>query len=554
MDHRFSKHEYFISCSFTIIFSGFVAASYFDISTCPYRYDRVASTSKWTGDGGGACESHTPGRGEVESSHSLFTSIAQGGDLTCHMADLVIWVYILALLLFMSHKYYYYRVMGLHYFLLDYCYFHNACLVLFLLWCLVDVQWSNEPLISWEVYLPQAWLKERQLALSGIQSGGFGRSIKDIAAKSTPLVNRTWTDWAQQLIPSTARQMILVAGIYQPVSVNVRTIGYAAAEVSSTDEVLLNFLSFFALVAGSFGPILGAILVWSNSLLFHSFDRMSSSYLHLAPAVTQLLLLHRLFTSAKRELASFETSPSGSAAAAAAAAGGGNDVGTLKHRVDALCVTGTLCHDLRHAVSYWTMLKLHFVMFIAWQIFYHTFSESRRRRRTRKYQKKLKEIALRHEEFCRLTGTTLEEAQLLRPIFVLSEGIVGDPTQRVTAYTWLMEHPPLGKEGVLYRFVTMFGTGYLPTVILFQVAQWLLHMCFFTLAYPIMYYSFHVALSAWPLALYLIFFLLYTVYNAAAVNKRWIQKLQRLAMIGMEAQRNHGENYFPRLDGNVKNT
>ncbi|RNF05179.1 hypothetical protein TraAM80_04751 [Trypanosoma rangeli] len=530
MDHRFSKHEYFVSCSLTILFAGFAAASYFDISTCPYRYTRGTSTAE-TGGGGGACKAHVYGRGGAESSRSLFASVAQEGGLTCHMADLVIWVYIVTLLLFMSHKYYYYRMRGLHYFLLDYCYFHNACLVLFLLWYLVDVRWSQEPLVSWEAYLPQEWLSERNARLAGAADGGLNRSIKDVAVRATPLVNQTWTNWAQRFIPSTAWQRLLIVGIYKPVSVDIVTIGYTAAEASSPDEVLLNFLLFFALVAGSFGPILGAILMWSNSLLFHSFDRMSSSYLHLAPAGTQLLLLHRLLTSAKQELASIDAAPDGGSPAHA--------TGALWHKVDAVCGAGTLCHDMRHAVSYWTLLKLHSVMFIAWQIFYHTFSEGRRHSRKKKHNKKMQEISARHKEFCRLTGAVAAEAELLRPILVLSEGIVGDPTHRATAYTWLMQHPPLGKEGVLYRFVTMFGTGYLPTMVLFQVTQWLLHVAFFTLAYPVMHYSFHVALSAAPLALYLISFLLYTVYNAAAVNKRWIQKLQRLAAIGMEAQRQH---------------
>ncbi|ESL07884.1 hypothetical protein TRSC58_04423 [Trypanosoma rangeli SC58] len=532
MDHRFSKHEYFVSCSLTILFAGFAAASYFDISTCPYRYARGTSAADaGGGGGGGACEAHVYGRGGAESSRSLFASVAQEGGLTCHMADLVIWVYIVTLLLFMSHKYYYYRMRGLHYFLLDYCYFHNACLVLFLLWWLVDVRWSEKPLVSWEAYLPEEWLSERNSRLAGAAGGGLSRNIKDVAVKATPLVNQTWTHWAQRFIPSTAWQRLLVAGIYKPVSVDILTIGYTAAEASSPDEVLLNFLFFFALVAGSFGPILGAILMWSNSLLFHSFDRMSSSYLHLAPAGTQLLLLHRLLTSAKQELALIDAAPGGGSPAHA--------IGTLRHKVDAVCSAGTLCHDMRHAVSYWTLLKLHSVMFIAWQIFYHTLSEGRRHSRKKKHYKKMQEISARHKEFCHLTGATAAEAELLRPILVLSEGIVGDPTHRVTAYTWLMQNPPLGKEGVLYRFVTMLGTGYLPTMVLFQVAQWLLHVAFFTLAYPVMHYSFHVALSAAPLALYLISFLLYTVYNAAAVNKRWIQKLQRLAAIGMEARREH---------------
>lgn len=527
MEHRFSKREYFFNCAFTIIFTGFLAVSYFDISTCPYRYDRGALAAETTPCGNNtvaprACE----GTNSKGSSRSLFTALAREG-LTCHMADLVIWVYIIGLVLFISQKYYYYRAQGLHYFFLDYCYFHNACFVVFLLWCLVDVQWSKEPLFSWEAYLPREWLEKRSVVINntgGQHSNGIHTSIAEVALRTTPLANQTWTVWVKELVPSTARQILLVSGMYTPVSVDIITLGYAAAEASSTDVLLLHFLSFFTLLAGSFGPILGAILVWKNALLFHSFDRMSSSYLHLAPAVTQLLLLHRLFTTAWRELSSLDVVAS-------------SDHRGLHHHIDALCGKGTLCHELRGAVSYWTLLNLHFAMFMAWQVFYHAFSEVLRLRRQKLHQKKMRKLARRQERFHRPAGAAPGETELRRPSSVLSGGVLGDPTHRVTAYSWLMEHPPLGVNGVFYRTVTIFGTGYLPTMVLFQVMQWILHMLFFTLAYPFMYYSFHVALSASPLVIYVMVFFLLCVYNAAAINKSWIRRLKSLGAIGVEAQR-----------------
>ncbi|ORC84659.1 uncharacterized protein TM35_000421170 [Trypanosoma theileri] len=560
MEHRFSKREYFVSCAFTILFSGIVAVAYFDTSTCPYRYNRATPWSMTTSSDNNNNNNNnnndigmsTVGHYKYASTQprSLFSSLVQEGGLTCHMTDLVIWVYIIGLVLFISHKAYHYRIQGLHYFLLDYCYFHNFCLVLFLLWRLVDVQWSEEPLISWETYLPESWQSERISSSinSNSNTGGSSSSVIEmihdhkgvvttVTAKVTPFINQTWKSWAQQVIPSTMRQILLVAGIYKPISVDIITIGYAAAEVSTPDDLLLAFLSFFTLVAGSFGPILGAILIWKNALLFHSFDRMSSSYLHLAPAITQVLLLHRLFTTARQELASFDDSSNSTNHSHDHSSSGGSCSNTLQHRLNELCSQGTLCYDLRHAVSYRTLLELHFVMFIAWQIFYHTISESRRVSRIKSHRKRLKELEQRQEELCRLTGATREEAQLLRPILLLSEGLAGDPAHRVTAYTWMWEHPPLGKEGPLYRFVTLFGKGYLPTVIMFQVTQWILHVIFFTLAYGSLYYSFHVAFSAWPLTLYVILFVILCVYNAAVVNKRWIQKLQRLAEIGLAAQR-----------------
>ncbi|KAH9597361.1 Protein of unknown function DUF2838 [Trypanosoma melophagium] len=548
MEHRFSKREYFVSCAFTILFSGIVAVSYFDTSTCPYRYNRAAPLVPTTNTTGSSSSStsnnnnNNNGNFRDASAHprSLFSSLFQEGGLTCHMTDLVIWVYIIGLVLFISHKAYHYRMQGLHYFLLDYCYFHNFSLVLFLLWRLVDVQWSEEPLISWETHLPESWQSERMRGSISSNNNIMSEMVHDhkgvvttVTAKATPFVNQTWTSWAQQIIPSTMRQILLVAGIYKPISVDIITIGYAAAEVSTPDDLLLAFLSFFTLVAGSFGPILGAILIWKNALLFHSFDRMSSSYLHLAPAITQVLLLHRLFTTARQELASFDVSHSTNTGSTSVS----SNTSTLHHRLNELCSEGTLCYDLRRAVSYRTLLELHFVMFMAWQIFYHTISESRRVSRIKSHRKRLKELEQRQEELCRLTGATREEAQLLRPILLLSEGLAGDPAHRVTAYTWMVEHPPLGKEGPLYRFVTMFGMGYLPTVIMFQVTQWILHVLFFTLAYIALYCSFHVAFSAWPLVLYVILFVVLCVYNAAVVNKRWIQKLQRLAEIGLATQR-----------------
>lgn len=79
--------------------------------------------------------------------------------------------------------------------------------------------------------------------------------------------------------------------------------------------------------------------------------------------------------------------------------------------------------------------------------------------------------------------------------------------------------------------------GRLPATILFQVTQLLIHVVFYSCCYPVIYAAFHVTFSALPLLAYALAFVLLTVYNAAQMDKKWIGKLQRMAVLGMESER-----------------
>lgn len=541
MDHRFSKHEHIISCSLTLVFVGLIASSYFDISVSPFVYEGSTVPR--------SVMIRTP---EEVPERTLRASLSRERGVSCHMVDIIVWVYILGLIVFMSHKYITYRIQGLHYFFLDYCYFHNAVLVFFLLWRLVDVQWSEQPVISWARYMPASWH-------SASKAGGWAASVSGSAGDaSSPLASAGKAKLAARAVLYEARGYAW-DGVYMPVSFEVLTCGYVVSHMTG-EEVLSSFVVFTTLVAGTFGPILGAILMWRNALLFHSFDRMSSCYIHLLPGTVQGLLLHFLFNLARRELVVIDPArlfhwaeqqvtenPSRTLQQilpATAAMGPHPTVDDFvafatAHRRRALCVPGTLCHSLRQAaISYRGLLIEHFIMFCVWQVFYHVFNESRRRARQRGTRRRmLKKLAEKKAEFMRLTGSTEEEAEMLHSPVSLSESVAGDPSTRVTAYTWLMEHPPGGTNGILYRFVTCLGMGRLPTTILFQVAQWIIHFVFFTAAYPVIYASFRLTLAAWPLLLLVAFFLFLCICNAAAMDQKWTDKLRMMAEKGVDAER-----------------
>ncbi|CAG9582436.1 conserved hypothetical protein [Leishmania major strain Friedlin] len=508
------------------------------------------------------------------------------------MVDIIVWAYVVGLFIFMSCKYIAYRLQGLHYFFLDYCYFHNSVLMCFLLWRLVDVQWSEQPIISWSAHMPLSrWLHD------------YGDNVSNLAMSTAvhAVDNETWwrpiltgtpirRESCTRLIVPPAARNYRFDGVYLPISFEILTCGYVVAHLTEA-EVISSFMFFFTLLAGTFGPILGAILMWRNALLFHSFDRMSSCYLHLAPGIVQSLLLHRLFTSARHEIESLDPgrlyenvtgiakqlnvsvgsllpgvhtlmhnmSDVSTAAAENATKVGSTHRGPARlissvystltakqqqlrftqyaatHQLEALCGYGTLCYDLRRAVTYGNLLRLHFIMFCVWQVFYHTFNEWRRHAREQWWKKRLAKLERQQREFVQLASATGTGAELLHSAAVMSEGDGGNPAERMTSYKWMMAHPPGGRKGILARFVLLFGEGRLPTTVMFQVTQWLLHMFFFTCSYPFIHVCFHYMLSAWPLMVLVLAFALLCVYNAACVNHKWISKLQQTASKRMEA-------------------
>ncbi|CCW64890.1 unnamed protein product [Phytomonas sp. EM1] len=547
MNKRFSKWRYFVNCILSFFLVGLISTVYFDISSSPYVYGRLptvdsSSSSRESNEfnaaggssgknehpcNGYAGMSNRPALGHRQPQRSLFASLAQEGGESGHMVDIFVWVYIVSLVISMSHKYIIYRMQGFHYFFLDYCYFHNALLVFFLLRLLVEVEWSSEPIISFSGLAPRSW-KGVQFLLQNFSS---------FRPSNTPREMK----WYNIGLP--------LDGIHYPVSVSILTCSYVTANLSHESLVPL-FVIFVTLLAGSLGPILGAIPMWHNALAFHSFDRMSSCYLHLMPAVIQGMFLHCFFTSARRKIASVHAvhhfMPP------ASTLNGRNDslpgfpppgigafakqtlnttwrnphLGLVAYNshnpLHALC-DDSFCLGLAQAVTYEHMLWLHFLMFCVWQVFYHIFYEVRR------YQRKCKIQRKRHQKSRKHMRSVL---RLIRPSEASEmegqspstantpESIHPNMFNRVTALTWMMEHPPGGRDGLPYRFVTCLGPGRLPTTILFELCQWVLHVFFFSVNYLFMYLSFYVTFSVWPLLVLICLYAAVCVYNAARLNAK----------------------------------
>lgn len=104
-----------------------------------------------------------------------------------------------------------------------------------------------------------------------------------------------------------------------------------------------------------------------------------------------------------------------------------------------------------------------------------------------------------------------------------------NPTNRVTAYTYMMEKPPMGKKGPLYRCATIFGEGPFVSKVMFNVMQWGFHCVFLFIGYVPMYLSLMVFQNVFILASYFFLFLIFSIWNAAGVMDHWIDKLQAKA-------------------------
>ncbi|CUG27626.1 transmembrane protein, putative [Bodo saltans] len=413
-DHRFSKRQYATSCMFTLLFTMLVSASYFDIATCPYN-----------SQGGAALNPN-----KSAATPSIFDE--HFSIVPCHTIDVVIWTYVALFGFFMVYKWFMYRADGYHYFMLDYCYFHNACLCALIFHLLVRVSWVPTGLAS--------------LAI--------------------------------------------------PVPVDITPVATAVGSLTSDRLSIATFL-FFVILAGTFGPILGAILMWKNALLYHSFDKMISCYLHLAPAAVQGLLVHAALSSVR------------------------------------LRPKSKLRDHLKSDTNFTSLLMMHTLMFIVWQVVYHAVHEIRLYQRRRAF----------HAAMMRRVkdgvSASMPPLDLLSPSPEVKEqvkwGTVEDRelyrcmVPRTTAYTWMMEYPPMGKKGPLYKLVVLLGKKRLPSTVMFAVAQWIIHAVFFVLGFIPLYLSLIRYDSAGPLLLYTCGFVLLCIYNAAAVNKSWIKKLKAQA-------------------------
>jgi hypothetical protein len=391
---------------FTLLFTMLVSASYFDIATCPYN-----------SQGGAALNPN-----KTTAIPSIFDS--HFSIIPCHTIDVVVWTYVALFGFFMVYKWFMYRADGYHYFMMDYCYFHNACLCALVFHLLVRVVWV--PVLFTSLPLP----------------------------------------------------------------VDIVPVATAVGSLTSDRLSVATFL-FFVILAGTFGPILGAILMWKNALLYHSFDKMISCYLHLAPAAVQGLLVHAALSSVR------------------------------------LRPTSKLRDHLKSGTNFTSLLMMHSLMFVAWQVMYHVVHELRLYQRRRAFHaamaRRVKEGVSSSLPPNNLSPSP--EAPQVEWGSVDDRKLFTCMVPRTTAYTWMMEHPPMGKNGPLYRLVVLLGNGRLPSTVMFAVAQWIIHAVFFVLGFIPLHLSLIRYESAGPLLLYTCSFVLLCIYNAAAVNKSWIKKL-----------------------------
>ena len=359
MDHSFKPKVFVLSFVGTLLMFGVTLSTYLDSSFCAVPPE--------------------------DTPRSIFSPTFR--VFPCHLVDVAVHSYGLCMLFVIAHKWIMYKREGMHWFLLDYCYFHNLLFILYLWWLVVRVA---------------AW------------------------------------------------------------SVDVVPLRVALAEKMVQDSAALSL--FLAFLGGSCGALLGAIAIWRNALLFHSSDKMLSSYLHLAPATIQTLVLHVMLQQ------------------------------------------GSNISDLHNGVRLSNLIQKHALMFVAWQVIYHVVFETRKVHRERKSKpEKIRNSPARVLGNC---GT--------------------NPTDRITSYTWLMQSPPFGKEGFLYKFATLFGVG-VASKVMFSILQGVLHLFFLLISYPAVFATVHIFDDVWFLLLFISFFFLLAVHNAAQMQASWIMKLKKLA-------------------------
>ena len=343
----------------------------------------------------------------------LFESIFQKGYriFPCNLVGLTVCIYIVFYVILKTRKFLQYRNEFMHWFLFDFCYWVNAALCLLLIVSVVDISTS---------------------------SSKYGFSL-------------------------------FGSGYY----FDIKPFGLAMSQMSEESKSLYIFF-FFGLMSATLGPVLWAIPVMDLAAVFHSYDKMINCYVHLAPAIVQVILLQNEFLA---------TADSNS------------------HRSKAQRELMESCF------SYWYLLKTHLTMFLIWQFFYHTVFETRALMRKSKAKKLMNKSNNNNNN-----NNNNDKCSSM--------------SERMTSYTWWSSKPPGGKSGLPYRFLTMFGEQEYKMKFMFSVIQLVVHLVTLSAAYVPMYLS-YLLWDAWPLFLYVAFFFVVSIRNAAIVFKRMIQKSQK---------------------------
>lgn len=678
-DHSFKKGKYTVSLVSTLIFFSIVVVSYVDSITCPMilqlategslasslrqgEGERSAAATHQPNDamgseGGllGGLDSKKPTTGIHISTKEPKETREGGGKapvalkgttlmsrflrlprsvfdeaytyFPCNVQDLLLQIYMVWFIVFMLHKWVIYKKEGWHYFMLDYCYFHNFIMIFMLLSATISVDVhsfggavrnhryapyyrqpsagattavaddegfgvappvsggsksgvsggpsgiplrSSPPEAFLEGALPTFWEVMVGIVYDGAESAATLDMLRYYAGDPlralAPPVASTLVGWWDVLSADEAKGMsrktasrsravdvaFAVDEALAPFSSAPTEFAYVRAETTTEDRIAattrldayvptikiriaparyalgsmpplsqIRFVVVFIMfLGGTFGPILGAIVVWNNALLFHSFDKMTACYLHLAPALVQIVIMSAVYETAdmvKHLQGIFEAATEGLSAAEMPrmpsvmmqhqpiGVGGGSSIGGASSSFPTYFTPIDTKSIFSHYLTIPNLLASHVAFFLLWQLFYHVTFGLMAVRRERKFAKKMR-----------------RENKDLRTFADCGT----NPTARVTAYTWMMEHPPGGKNGLRYRIVFALGDSEHATKFMFSVVQLAFHLVYIFASVPALY----VALKwreepSWLLP-YLCIFLIVAISNAATVMAKWIGKLQ----------------------------
>ena len=429
--------------------------------------------------------------------------------LACRIPDVTVWGYMASITVTVAVKWWHYKKMGFHYFILDYCYFHNAFLITFFLSQLVEFEWYG-------FASPSGTLLPFRLHLVTLEAYSRWLSLE---ASSTAAAASLWR--------------------------------------------------FHVLLGGSIGTILGAVFVWGNALLLHDLDKMSSCFLHFGAPTVQAIWLHFLSHSPKAvERAAND------AEVAAATAWPSVLMGHF-----CMYVAWQLFHygfiEARDATGRWREERarsrlVHLQRELQKQ---EELSAQRAGLRARgqslskraadgdakvenpvaKLRAKIDKLKSELQQRAKIAPKQAEPPSPKKQ----DEGVPNDSLAsprnndranvemavhnaesvvaqragyrlrtRETSYSWMMNHPPLGKKGLPYRFVTCLGMGGLQTKFLFAVIQWALHVVFFVVGYVgVVGFAMAHPTGTWAPLAYIVVYYHFAVRNAGNITSKWVRKL-----------------------------
>eukprot|EP00744_Colponema_vietnamica_P007841 GILI01011241.1.p1 GENE.GILI01011241.1~~GILI01011241.1.p1 ORF type:complete len:586 (+),score=94.19 GILI01011241.1:56-1813(+) len=568
MDRVFKKNKYTTSVVITLIFFSIVVASFIDSITCPMILQlstegSLAATLRSAEAAEAANNSLASNKMQMSPLMSKFLKLpssvfeASYTYFPCNVTDLLLQIYSAWFLIFMFHKWITYKRAGWHYFMLDYCYFHNMLMIFMLISAIVSIDIhspdgkvrnhrdspseaedrSRHPNIGQNTTKPESlpgyWEVVGSLLYDGSESiltfdaarlylgdplralipSGVHRSMRaiewlqgdtqhatsDTLAKTldamlSPLSSAP-TTFATPLLAISKDDRDVPLPFEPTIRIRVSPARYALHTMPLHAQVRFVVI-FIMFLGGTFGPILGAIVIWHNALLFHSFDKMTACYLHLAPTLVQIVIVSAVYETSDmvhqlRGLFNLATSGMPESLKP--------PMPTIMRRdpTDAKEI-------FAHYLTIQNILLSHVAFFCFWQIFYHITFSLLSLRRERVFAKKMKaQGKLQSLADC---GT--------------------NPTARVTAYTWMMADPPGGTKGIMYRLVTCMGKGALPTQVLFSVVQLLFHLIYISASIPVLFLALKWREEPSWLLGYLSIFTILSINNAGEVMRKWISKLQ----------------------------